>query len=169
MQAIDINSFLYSLAKYMAARAQDNAGEEPFLFINVAGTPRGLWINRANETGLIADPYSVLRMYGGPPAGYDPLWRASIQCETIGSSGAAAMVHGQALYESLLNAYNAPQPYLPGRGVTINGFNYADDAADGTYLIVSFDPKQRPGLLGTDDRGRAKVAFNFDVGFSKTS
>lgn len=157
---IDLNNFLHSFARHMAARA---GAFVPATEIAYAGVPRSLWLWGAIEAD--SEPlYSVLRIYGGPSMVKHPLPRYSVQCQTVGPLVTAAVSRAQTLFEALLEDDGQPL-----RMQQIGGYTLADDAPDGGYKLVGVDPVQRPGLIGRDERGRAMVVFNFDVGFFKTA
>jgi hypothetical protein len=138
----------------------------PPLALAYATTPRALWREVVNEQDA-ADPYSVLRIYGGPPMTWHPLLRMNVQCQTVASSEVgdeAGLERASILFQTLLAADGKPI-----RMQSIPGFHAADNSADGTWLLHHVDPLQRPGFTGRDDRGRALAGWNFEVGFYKTS
>ena len=172
MAAIDLNDFLHSLARYLAARA---AAQDPAVSVEVVGTPRAMWRNKAVEDAS-----------GDPVAGRRgrPVQRAADLRRPEHRQGPAAPVLGpvpddrhrrgrdapaaQVLFECLLFAPDDPvQPLQPLRMTTVDGYRAADDAPDGRWLLISVDPTNRPGKTGVDPRGRPRVTFNFDVGFAK--
>jgi hypothetical protein len=76
---LKLDDFLHSLIVFMAAGAGSLA---------VGSTPRALWREVADESksGNCADPFSVVRSYGGGPATWkdQALDRRSFQCVTLG-------------------------------------------------------------------------------------
>jgi hypothetical protein len=150
--AIDPNNFLHSLATFMAAAVSPA--------LELANTPRALWRNLAVEgPGQTTDPYSVLRCYGGPATGHNPLERFSVQCMTWGMSADATVARAFALRATLL----APDG-LPLRMKLIAAVK-TDGTADtpGSYRLVRLDVAGAPGLIGIDDQKRHQAPFNFDV------
>lgn len=169
---IDLNNFLHSLAKYIVATAaaQTPSVVIPYAYDAAHATPPGklgLWRHEVQED-FASDPYSVLRVYGGPPTISHPLLRMNVQCMTVGIADEDAIARAYSVFQTLFDgAGSAGNPKLM-RG--INGYLAADDSADGTYLLVYLWAQQRcPGLLGRDDRGRREVDFNFEIGVHKES
>lgn len=159
MTNLDLNDFLHSLAKFMVGRA---AAFAPSVTIAYAGTPRQIWRDKVNED-FAADPYATLRIYPGPPLTWHPLPRLSLQVQAVGTDDAAALAFAWTLFQTLIEDDGKPL-----RMRQIDGFKAADDSSsDGTYMIVSIDPLQRPGFTGRDDstRGRALATFNCEIGF----
>lgn len=155
---IDPNNFLHSLALFMASAAGLNYAS--------AAQPRALWRNLAVEQdGQFTDPYSVLRIYPGPPLRFDPLQRWSVQCETTGKSSDGTLARAQAWFGTLLAADGTPLQMKTIGAVKVDGS--ADTPA--SYRLVGIDLLQRPGLLGVDDRKRHRAVFNFDVGVYPTA
>lgn len=150
---IDPTNFLHSLATFIAAAVSPA--------IAYAATPRALWLFRAREPEA-ADPYSVLRIYPGSALFYDPLQFWSVQCETTGQAD-AAITRSQALFATLLAADGTPLHMKVIAATKIDGT--ADTPA--SYRLVGVDLLQRPGILGSDDKGRHRAVFNFDVGVAQ--
>jgi hypothetical protein len=155
--SIDPADFLHSLATVMAAAASVNYA---------SGSPRGLWIWQAVEDAggagvAAADPYSVLSIFSGSPQGWGLLPRVNVQCKTVGSNRGAAALAAMKLYEALLDTDGYPWRMRRIAGLTVAG------TADGHWRVVSADSQGRPGMIGVDDRNRAEVVFNFEVGFFK--
>jgi hypothetical protein len=160
--SVVVTDFLHSLARDLVVRAA--AASVPVTIAYPAtpsaSTPAGLWTGKAIEA-YAADPYTVLRITGGAGTTWDPLPRLSVQFWTVGKGGpVAALNRAQTLFEALLDADGRP-----ARMRVIDGFKWANDAADGHWLVVSIDPLQRPGPLGPDANGREQVSFNCDIGF----
>lgn len=149
--AIDVNNFLHSLATLVAAAASVHYA---------TGSPRQLWIGRAVEASA-ADPYAAMTIYPGPGRVWDPQQRLSIQVRSSGTDGLATMALAQKLFEALCDADGVPWQMKQVTGWTVAG------ASDGHWRIVSIEFRQGPGNVAPDDRGRAEVVFNFDVGFFK--
>lgn len=171
MAAVDLNNFLHSLAKYFVARA---AAQEPAVSLECFGTPRSLWRNKVVELpdsngpwpANLTDPYSVLRIYGGPGTQKDPQQRSSIQCFTSGTGEEAVLQRAQVLFECCLFPPDDPQqPLQPLRMTRIDGFDCRTDQPLGAWMLVSIDPTSRAGKIGVDSRGRPQVSFNFDAGY----
>lgn len=154
--SVDVRNFVHSLATFMATAA----GGLAF----ATGTPRALWTWQAVEGGTppTDDPYSVLLIFGGAGQVWDPLPRRSVQCRTVGTSKLAAVARAQLLYEALLD----PASGRPWQMKQISGLTTAG-ASDGHWRLVSVETLGPPGLLAPDDRNRAELAFNFEVGFFK--
>jgi hypothetical protein len=150
--AVNVNNFVHSLALQLASATS----------LAYATAPRAIWRHRAIEDQA-ADPYSVLRVYGGSPLMWHPLPRLSLQVWTLGTSDDAALAQAQRLAEAFTDTDS-----LPRHGWVFAGQSTAG-STDGTWRIVSCDILQRPGLVGRDDRGRAEVVFNVDLGFLKAS
>jgi hypothetical protein len=157
MALIDLTNFMHSLALYMATAAS----------LAYLATPRDL-VRVAVEadpdaggTPPLNDPYSVVRPYGGPAQGFDPLQRLSVQCKTTGTDPDAVLSRSQLLYGTLLAADGTPLQMK-----VIAAKKAADNSADtpGSYRLVGVDLLQRPGLIGVDAKGRHESAWNFDVG-----
>lgn len=155
MALIDPNNFLHSLARFVAAAAGGLA------YVN---TPRAIVRNVAveDDAGSLAEPYTVLRIYGGPAQPSDPLQRWSVQFKTTGGDPEAVLARSQLLYGTLLD----PASGLPLQMAIVPAYKAADDAADtpANYRLVGIDLLQRPGLIGVDARGRHESAWNVDLG-----
>lgn len=148
--AINLNNFLHSLALAMATASS----------LAYETTPRSLWRNQAIEDAA-ADPYSVLRIYGGGPLVWHPLPIISVQCLTSGGGNDAVLSQAQKLFESLLESDGRPAQGRIITGKTVAG------ASDGTWRIVWIQIINRPGLIGRTEKGQAQAAFNFDCGFHR--
>lgn len=156
-----LDNFLHSFAKDLVARA---AAATPSVTIVYQRTPPAkadLWRGRAVEAESL-DPYSVLAITGGPPQGFDALVRRSVQIWTVGSTIEGALNRAQTLYEAMLDTDGRPV-----RMRTITGYLAANNTSDGHWLIVSIDPLQAPGHVGTDVNRKEQVSFNVDLGFVK--
>jgi hypothetical protein len=175
MAAIDLNSFLHSLIIYMVITA---AAQTPAVTIQYKGQsdpPWNVFRNRAVEpdpnnanASALADPYSVLRIYGGPANQSDPTTRRLIQCLTTSpTSEDAALQRSQVLFETL--HYPPTDPFMPMRPLrNLYVPAYAAgvfNASSGQFKVTSIDPKQPPGKVGIDPRSRPMIVFNFEAGF----
>jgi hypothetical protein len=173
---IDLNNFLHSLAIFMVTNA---AAQTPAVTLKYTQTnvPRDLWRNQVvekdpNNSSVqgAADPYSVLAITGGPPTGNDPVERLSIQCMTRATAVAGqdeAMGRAKCLYETLLDVNPSSGAFLqPLRNFVIDGANVDGTLSDQQYKAISVEMRSRPGKIGTDDRGRAMVSFNFEIAFT---
>jgi hypothetical protein len=124
--------------------------------LEYAATPRAIWKSEAVEGSnalgqFAADPYSVLRLYAGGRE-FLPVYKPAIQVMTVGTSPAAAWAQCQAIFDSLIDAGG-----LPLRMVSLTHYRIL-----GVFL--------RPLIsLGKDERGRSRVAFNFDCDAVKTT
>lgn len=162
MAAVDLDNFLRSLCRFLAAAAGLAAPLKA-----TSDGPSDLWAWQAAE-GFAGEPYSVLAVYGGPGSPY-PKPTLAVQCKTYGKSNAAAFARAQALFEALHDDDGAGR-LTPIRMRQIAGYRAADDQADGHWLLVNVDAVQRPGLAGRDDqRNRVEVAFNFEAGVRHTA
>ena len=129
--------------------------------LKYASTPRQLWRQQAAEGSACADPYSVISLTGGAELSADPTERLSVQVMTIGTTIEAAMNRARTIFEAVLLADATPILNRTITGKTTAG------VADGTYRIISIAAMQRPTLLGVDERGRARVSFNWEVSVSR--
>jgi hypothetical protein len=132
----DAGNFLDVLAAAIATAASLNYAN--------ANQPRALWRHAAVEGGC-TDPYSVLKIYGGSLS-FVPVPSCSIQCETIGTGNDATFARAVAVHATLLDGNGRPVRMKAISGYRLNGIDL-----------------RAPGLVGRDDKGRAKVVFNFDV------
>jgi hypothetical protein len=171
MNLINLPNFMHSLATWMVTQC---AAQSPVVTINYTGAgARGLWRNKAIETPTsgIADPYSVLRPFGGIKPGYDPRTTSSIQCmSTSPTSEDAALLQASALYQTLF--YPRDDDQNAGRAlrsITITGLSAADnnDDEEGNWFVSAFDPGPPPGKVGVDERGRPLIVFNFEVSYCR--
>jgi hypothetical protein len=153
----DDTAFLHSLATWAAPRAAASLGSAVSYGTN-------LFTNRADEQAPIGsgpDPYAVLRTYGGTNDRTNPKPTISVQLEVIGKSVVAAKRLAQALYEGcVLDSIGREL-----RMTTIPAFDPAGGATPSSWMIVDALTVSRPGQLAQDDRGRVRVAANFDLGF----
>lgn len=136
---VDFHNFLDLLAAYMAGAAQ----------VAYASTPRGLWIDRAVEKDAAA-VYSVLRIYGGAVVPVVPVLSCSIQCMTTGQPS-AAWSQAVKLFGALSDDKGRP---LRMKVLSVGGVN--------KFRINGVDLRM-PGSIGTDERGREQVSFNFEA------
>lgn len=149
---VDRTGFVYSLARWLAASAS-------LQFVN---TPRAVWAHQADETGSVADPYTVVRSYGGQATRWQPLPTISVQLFTKGQSNTATLQRADALHALLTDAAGRPL-----QNVVIPAYTPADAAA-GQWRIVWINILQPPALLGRDPTtDRAEVSFNIEIGFNK--
>jgi hypothetical protein len=132
--AFDLVNFMDSLASFIAQATG----------LSYANKPRAIWRNQAEEADA-ATPFSVLRCYDGS-VDFVPLPTPSIQVETIGSND-AAVNQAVAIYRSLCDANGRPL-----RMATISN----------RWRINGVKSLRMPGLVGVDEKDRAKVVFNFD-------
>jgi hypothetical protein len=123
-------------------------------------TPRQLWRTAGVEGTDCADPYAVVRIYGGS-AGYDPTEVLSVQVMAQGTGAEAVMALSRKLFEAATNVDGTPV-----QGRTITGKTTAG-AADGTWRLASIIPMQRPTVLGVDDLGRCEISFNWEIVVSR--
>jgi hypothetical protein len=162
---LHLDNFLHSFARDLVVRAAAAAPPVTIPYAaDASGGNLGLWRGRAVEDSA-TDPYTVLRITGGPPSQYDALPRLSLQVFTTGKVRGAiepVLNRAQSVYETCLDAEG-----LPARMRVIDGYTAAENAANGHWRIVSIDPLQRPGSIGPDVNGREQVSFNLDLGFFK--
>jgi hypothetical protein len=157
---LKLDDFLHSLIVFMAAGAGSLA---------VGSTPRALWREVADESksGNCADPFSVVRSYGGGPATWkdQALDRRSFQCVTLGKVRSATVAQAEKLYATLRDAAGQPlrmkeiDSYLAATG--------AAEAPGKKWRMVFVDLLQAPYPLGIDEQKRHQVVFNFETGFLK--
>jgi hypothetical protein len=160
VSAISPANFAHSLARYMVDRASSFRPPVVLRYAE-ADIPRDLYRNRAIEGEHTTDAlYSVLRQTGGPNTYRYPQARFSFQVHTVATVTDDGLDRAQALFETLCDGLGQPL-----RMTEIAAYRAADDGVEGLYRIVAVDFLNRPGLVGVDERGRANVSFNFDVGF----
>jgi hypothetical protein len=164
--SIDINSFMHSLAKWMVAQIPSGA---PLY----DGTPRGLWVNKVVEpdpknssANSPADPYSVLRITGGPASTNELLEQAQIVCETFSKTGSdpAAAAQSRLLYEALLYPSTDPSnPMRPRVRVDMPYYDFGADVTDGevNYRVFAFQIISPPAKTAIEQRGRPNHSFKF--------
>ena len=145
----NVEDFLHSLLLFVAAATS----------IEYAGTPRGLWRNKAVATDAAAT-YTVAQIYPGPPLVLAPINRISVQWRTTGKDS-PAMLQAQRIFDALRAADGTPMRMRAITGKTTAG------SADGVWRLVSVEHNQRPGFLGRDDKGIADYVFNSTLGFFK--
>jgi hypothetical protein len=156
-----LDDFLHSLCRYLVAQAAALTPAVPIAY--ATGTADQLFRWEATESS--ADTlYSVLVIYGGSPDFLRAKPSISLQVSTYGQSNKALAARADVLFAALTAADGSPL-----RMQSIPGYKAADNSSNGHWLIVNADWKQRPGLIGRDDRGRAKWVFNFEIGIEKTS
>jgi len=99
------------------------------------------------------DPYTVIRGFGGDPAGSDPTCDRSLQSYTVGNNVAACMAQAQKVHDALLMQRSPDDDgNTPARNVAITG-----------WFILAIGNLRQPGLIGRDPKQRAEVVFNFEV------
>jgi hypothetical protein len=113
--------------------------------LEIDDVPRQLWIRKAVEGDDCAPTYAVLVPYPGGPLKYVP---AAVQPWQLAITGfdEAADTMASNLYNALLDAAGRP-----GRDIELDSFR-----------IIAFSPRQ-PGIIGRDEKGRAKWVLNFDT------
>ncbi len=154
-----LDDFLHSLCKWFVAQA---AALSPTVSIAYAtGVLDQLFRWEANEQS--ADPalYSVASVYGAGGSRPDflrPKPIINVQVSTYAQSNKAAANRADVLFQSLT------QSGYPMRMQQVPGYAAADNSSTGIWLLVNADWRQRPGMVGRDDRGRAKIVFNFEIG-----
>jgi hypothetical protein len=142
MSLMDYDKLITSLVSYLEAAAG----------ITSAPTARATWAHSAVEENA-ADPYSVIRLYGGETP-WVPAARASVQIKTVGKSVAASMAQAGKLFNGFLDANGRPARNVVILAASSNGAG---------VRLVAADPKQPPSFLSRDERGRAEVVFNVDL------
>jgi hypothetical protein len=156
--AIDLDKFLHSLCRWLSAQTSLRYG--------VSTPTRQLFRHQAVEDATAADPYSVVRIYGGPGMSWLAQAARSIQIMTIGTAAAATLAQAQKLYEAFLSSNVVAQ------GTSIGGYtlaNLTSAADDGTWKLIGVDLLQQPGINGVDERGRVQSSFNVEVTFVKVT
>lgn len=155
------DNFLHSLCRWMVARA---AALSPAVTISYGGASTNqLFRWKADEAAADGDLYSVLAIYGGDGSPLRAKPTPRVQVATHATGNKAGANRAQLLFDLL-----AADDGSPLRMQQIPGYA-ADDTADGHWLLVNVDWFQRPGLIGRDDRDRAKFVFNVEIGLQKTT
>jgi len=156
---IDPNNFLLSLAAAMATSAG----------VELAGTPRGLWVHEAVEASA-AEVYTVMRIYGGAEtASFAGHRRGSlaIQRDTRGMDPQLVLAEATALHETLLDDQDRPRMHwsLAGKRFAADGSIEADP--DGRWIVRQVRLAGLPGIVGRDEAGRWMASANMDVEFDR--
>ena len=164
----DLSNFLHSYCRYAVVAAAAQTPALALVYRTADGSVRNLWRNEAIEDApgatspLCGDPRCVAMIYRGGRDRLNPRPEVSIQLMTVGTSNDAAMAFAQGVFEAF--ALDAAGREL--RMAAITGYTVAD-ASDSTYTLISAVVQSSPGLIGRDDRGRARVVGNIDVGFRR--
>jgi hypothetical protein len=154
MPPISLSNFLLSLAYALAQIAPEMA------------MGSSLWAMQADESRA-TDPYTVLRVYGGPePEGLLRVPAVSVQAMTVATDASAAIDAANGLYEALYDDQNTPRHewVIAGKQVDEESGEVVDDE-ETNWEIRLLIPGPAPGTIGRDDRGRTQAVFNFDVRF----
>ncbi len=149
----------------------------------VAGVPYGppgaapwpLWLGDADEgpdpaDPYAADPYTVLRAWGGSMERLNPTPTLKLQLDTRGTDVNAARRQARQLFEAFALSGQGMelrmQP-VPGYAFPAAGPPAVADAPDGTaWTLVSAVALNPPGQTGREPgRGRFVFTSNFEVAF----
>ena len=150
---IDPVNFLHSMALAIATATS----------LKYATTPRQIFIDRAVEDANAADPYSVIRAFGGAATSWEVVPSLSIQVMTVGSSPAAALRRAMILFEALLDSDGRPR-----QAWTFAGKIRETGVSDGTWRVVATSLDGRPGIIGVDEKNRSQCSFNMTMSVTKS-
>jgi hypothetical protein len=176
----DPQNFLHSMCLWAANRSTGYiSGDTQFGAINppvpvnygpqANGTnePKyNLFMNRASED-VAADPFAVVRVYGGSHERSNPTVTAAVQLATMVTQANAPA--GWTLANALYRCFCLDPQEKELRCVSAPGVKLTDNSADGSWMLVSAKVTNAPGQIGTDDRGRLKIVSNFDLAFYKAA
>jgi hypothetical protein len=107
-----------------------------------------IWTHAVDEF-VAGDPYTLLRIWGGPVRSILPMPRVSIQAATKATADAKAWEQIEKVFAAVCDNAGRPKIEWAIEGYTVKG-------------IIGLRP---PGQIGRDDRGRVELVFNFDAAF----
>lgn len=156
----ELDNFLLSLAAALATAAG----------IELAATPRALWVHEAIEDAA-SDPFTVLRVYGGTEtASFSGVRsdRCRIQLDTRGTDASATLARAWRLHAALLDAHDRPRLHWSIAGKHLVDGQIEADPSGGWAAWVC-DLTAVPGIVGRDEGRRYFAPDNFEIEFERDS
>lgn len=98
-RTVRLQNFLWSLVDWITQQA---LALSPSTVLTQYGPPRDVGVNLIREADA-ADPYTVLRFYGGPPITWHPLIRFNAQVLTVGTDPLTSQERAWMVLQSLLD------------------------------------------------------------------
>ena len=159
MHKAEAHLVLPALIAAMAAAADLLCPENP-----TKASPCELWAQAAVESACPNDgmgPYTIVRQFAGVPVNSGPNIIA-LQIYTLGKTPALAVERAAKVFNSLLDDDDVEgdeHDWSPRRGWIIG-------SGSNQWEVDVFDLMEG-GLIGADDRGRAEVVSNFELGYRR--
>jgi hypothetical protein len=134
------------LADAIAAIAEIARPAEP-----AANALCGLWVHDSIDE-LSTPTFSRLYIWGGEDADITPE-RIAVQCFTVGPNYPSAFARAAAIHKALLDTEGVPR------------IEWGVGPEVGQKYRISIFELSRPRAVGRDEKNRAEVSFDFEIGF----